>query len=117
MFKRSFLLVTLISLMVFVSAFASQLWITKDLPSSYDTGLSIEKGFKTSKTPILVEFYSDSCGTCKRLSPIIRELKEGPYKNRPYPGNDGCRSPKTRILPGCLVWIPCRACLCSIITT
>jgi thioredoxin 1 len=82
MFKRSFFLVTLISLMVFLSAFASQLWITKDLPSSYDPGLSIEKAFKTSKVPILVEFYSDSCGTCKRLSPIIHELKEGPFKDR-----------------------------------
>jgi thiol-disulfide isomerase/thioredoxin len=82
MFKRSFFLVMLISLMVFVSAFAGQMWMTKDLPSSYDPGLSIEQAFKTSKVPILVEFYSDSCGTCKRLSPIIHELKDGPYKNR-----------------------------------
>src|SRR5690242_14555768 len=82
MFKRSFFLVMLISLMVFVSAFAGQMWMTKDLPSSYDPGLSIEQAFKSSKVPILVEFYSDSCGTCKRLSPIIHELKDGPYKDR-----------------------------------
>lgn len=82
MFKRSFLLVSLIVLMVFASAFASQMWITKDLPSAYDPGLSIDAAFKTSKTPLLVEFYSDSCGTCKRLAPIIHELQEGPYKNK-----------------------------------
>jgi thiol-disulfide isomerase/thioredoxin len=82
MFRRSFLLVFIITLMVFASAFASQMWITKDLPSSYDTGLNIEKAFKTSKAPLLIEFYSDSCGTCRRVTPVIHELQEGPYKNK-----------------------------------
>ncbi len=82
MFKRSFFLVTLILSLVFASAFASQLWMTKDLPSSYDPGLSIEKAFKSSKVPLLVEFYSDTCGTCKKLTPIIHELETGPYKDR-----------------------------------
>jgi len=82
MFRRSFLLVAMIVLMVFASAFASQMWITKDLPSSYDTGLSIEKAFKTSKVPLLIEFYSDTCGTCKTLAPVIHALQEGRYKNR-----------------------------------
>jgi len=82
MFRRSFLLVALIVLMVFASAFASQMWITKDLPSSYDTGLPIEKAFKTSNVPLLIEFYSDSCGTCKTLAPVIHDLQEGQYKNR-----------------------------------
>lgn len=82
MFKRSFLLVVIIVLMVFASAFASQMWMTKDLPSAYDPGLSIDTAFKTSKAPLLIEFYSDSCGTCKRLTPVIHELEDGPYKNR-----------------------------------
>lgn len=82
MFKRSFFLVLMIISLVFASAFAAQLWITRDLPSAYDPGLSIEKAFKASKVPLLVEFYSDSCGTCKKLTPIIHELKEGPYKDR-----------------------------------
>ncbi len=82
MFRRSFLLVAMIVLMVFASAFASQMWITKDLPSSYDTGLPIEKAFKTSKVPLLIEFYSDTCGTCKTLAPVIHDLQEGRYKNR-----------------------------------
>ena len=82
MFKRSFLLVSLIFLLVFASAFASQMWTTKDLPSAYDSGLTIEKAFKTSKVPLLIEFYSDTCGTCKRLAPVIHSLEDGPYKGR-----------------------------------
>lgn len=82
MFKRSFLLVALIFGMVFASAFAAQLWITRDLPSAYDPGLSIEKAFKTSKAPLLVEFYSDSCGTCKRLTPLIHTLQTERYPQR-----------------------------------
>jgi thiol-disulfide isomerase/thioredoxin len=82
MFKRSFFLVLMIVSLVFASAFASQLWMTRELPSSFDPGLSIEKAFKTSKVPLLVEFYSDSCGTCKKLTPLIHELKDGPYKER-----------------------------------
>jgi thiol-disulfide isomerase/thioredoxin len=82
MFKRSFLLVSLIFLLVFASAFASQMWSTRDLPSAYDKGLTIEKAFKTSKVPLLIEFYSDSCGTCKRLTPVIHSLEEGPYQGK-----------------------------------
>lgn len=82
MFKRSLLLVSAIIALVFTSAFASQLWITKDLPSSYDTGLTIEKAFKTSKEPLLIEFYSDSCGACRRVAPVVHQLSETRYKNR-----------------------------------
>lgn len=82
MFKRSFFLVLIIVTLVFTSAFASQLWITRNLPSSYDPGLEIGKAFKSSKVPLLVEFYSDSCGTCRKLTPVIHELESGPYKNR-----------------------------------
>jgi thiol-disulfide isomerase/thioredoxin len=82
MFKRSFLLVSLVFLLVFASAFASQMWSTRDLPSAYDNGLTIEKAFKTSKVPLLIEFYSDDCGTCKRLTPVIHTLEEGPYKGK-----------------------------------
>jgi thiol-disulfide isomerase/thioredoxin len=82
MFKRSFLMVVLIFTLVFASAFASQMMMTRDLPSTYDSGLTIEKAFKTSQAPLLVEFYSDTCGTCKRLAPIIHDLLETRYRNR-----------------------------------
>jgi thioredoxin-like negative regulator of GroEL len=82
MFKRSFFLVSLVFLLVFASAFASQIWMTRDLPSTYDQGLTIEKAFKTSKVPLLIEFYSDTCGTCKRLAPVIHALESGPYQGR-----------------------------------
>ena len=85
MFKRSLLLVIAIIAFVFTSAFASQLWITKDLPSSYDTGLTIEKAFKTSKAPLLIEFYSDTCGACRRVAPLVHTLSETRYKNRLTP--------------------------------
>lgn len=82
MFKRSFLLAIGVFLLVFGSAFSAQLWIKKDLPSSFDSGLTIEQAFKTSKVPLLVEFYSDTCGTCRRLTPEIHKLYEGPYKGK-----------------------------------
>lgn len=81
MFKRSFVLASAVLLTAFVSSFAAQLWVTRDLPSSYDPGVSIGEAFKTSKNPLLIEFYSDDCGTCRRLSPVIHALREGPYKN------------------------------------
>jgi thioredoxin-like negative regulator of GroEL len=79
MFKRSLLLVALIFLVVFTSAFTSQMMITKDLPSSFDSGLTIEQAFKTSQVPLLVEFYSDDCGTCRKLTPVLHEMKDKRY--------------------------------------
>ena len=81
MFKRSFLMVATVLLLVFASAFTGQMMATRNLPSSYDPGLSIEEAFQTSKTPLLVEFYSDTCTTCQRIAPIVHEL-EGEYKDR-----------------------------------
>lgn len=82
MFKRSFMLVVMIVLLVFVSAFASQMWVTRDLPSSFDPGLSIDTAFKTSKVPLLIEFYSDDCATCRRVAPMVHELKDTLYKDK-----------------------------------
>jgi thioredoxin 1 len=82
MFKRSFLLVLLIISVVFGSAFATQMAMTASLPSSYDNGLTIEQAFKTSKVPILIEFYSDTCGSCKKLAPVIHDLQTTRYKDR-----------------------------------
>lgn len=82
MFKRSLLLVLSIVLLVFTSAFATQMALTRDLPSSYDPGLTIQEAFQTSKVPLLIEFYSDTCGTCKKVTPMLHELKQSAYKDR-----------------------------------
>lgn len=82
MFKRSFFLVMLVVGLVFASALSAQLWITKDLPSTYDTGLTIGQAFKTSRVPLLIEFYSDTCGTCRRVAPWVHDLIETRYRGR-----------------------------------
>lgn len=82
MFKRSLGMVFLVVALVFTSAFITQMALTQDLPSSYDKGLTIEQAFKTSKVPLLIEFYSDSCGTCKTLTPVIHELHRTHYHDR-----------------------------------
>ncbi len=79
MFKKSLLMVLLVFGLVFTSAFASQLWITKDLPSSYDPGTSLDTAFKSAKTPLLIEFYSDGCGSCQKLAPVIHKLSTDRY--------------------------------------
>lgn len=37
---------------------------------------NFEKEVLKSEIPVLVEFYSDSCIPCKRLSPILGDLEE-----------------------------------------
>ena len=75
MFSRSFLVVLSILAVVFVSGFAGQYISASKLPSTYDPGISIQQAFKQAKKagngPVLVEFYSDTCGTCQRVTPWI----------------------------------------------
>lgn len=82
MFKRSFLMVALIFVVVFTSAFSTQLYLTRDLPSNFDTGLTIEQAFKSSKVPLLIEFYTDSCATCRKVTPVVHELSKSRYQDR-----------------------------------
>lgn len=81
MFKKSFLLVVTVLILVFTSAFTTQMLINSNLPSSYDSGLTIQKAFQTSKVPLLVEFYSDTCGTCQKVAPLVHEIGKQ-QKNR-----------------------------------
>ncbi len=75
MFQRSMLMVSAILVMVFASAFTSQWLSSASVPSSYDAGIRLDEAFQNSKTPILVEFYSDSCGTCQQVAPMVDSLK------------------------------------------
>ena len=39
---------------------------------------NFESEVLNSNVPVLLEFYSDSCIPCKRMSPILAELEEEP---------------------------------------
>lgn len=82
MFRKSFVLVLLILAVVFSSAFASQMFITSQLPSSYDPGLSVMQAFQTAKTPLLIEFYSDDCSTCKKVTPLLHNTYNKSLKSK-----------------------------------
>ena len=82
MFKKSLLMVALVMTVVFASAFTSQMIQTRGLPSSYDPGLSIDDAFKTSKVPVFIEFYTDTCSTCRKVSPWVHELVKEKYKDQ-----------------------------------
>ena len=81
MFRKSLLLVAAILTLVIGSGLTSQLYIAQGLPSAYDSGLTLDKAFKTAKTPLLIEFYTDSCGTCRKVTPLVHETAKG-FKDR-----------------------------------
>ncbi len=82
MFKKSLLMVALVMTVVFASAFTSQMIQTQGLPSSFDPGLSIDEAFKTSKVPVFIEFYTDTCSTCRKVSPWVHDLVKEKYKDQ-----------------------------------
>ncbi|MES2595229.1 MAG: thioredoxin [Verrucomicrobiota bacterium] len=56
-------------------------WIVLDmsLPASSpkkatETGSSLLVTLKTSRVPVLVEFYADWCDPCKNVGPVVEEL-------------------------------------------
>ncbi|OGI17762.1 MAG: hypothetical protein A2287_09050 [Candidatus Melainabacteria bacterium RIFOXYA12_FULL_32_12] len=44
-------------------------------PSDYNTGISWDEAIKMDK-PIVVNFYVDWCGYCKRFAPILENLRK-----------------------------------------
>jgi thiol:disulfide interchange protein len=73
MFKRSLLTVILVFLVTFALGFWFQWQQVGALPSRYDPGVTIDTAFKTAKTPLLVEFYSDTCGRCRQVTPLLHK--------------------------------------------
>lgn len=61
---------------VFMTSYVNGMVESGKLPSTYDTGLTLDEAFKTSKVPVLIEFYADSCQSCRRLAPIMHEVME-----------------------------------------
>lgn len=80
MFKQSIWMVLAIVLVVFVSTSWTQWQALGQLPSAYDPGIQIQKAFQTSKTPLLVEFYSDECGSCRTATPILHHTYNQQFK-------------------------------------
>jgi thioredoxin-like negative regulator of GroEL len=80
MYRKSFFLV-LISL-IFMGILATGTRIVEaipgvnGLPSSYDPKITVEDAVQSSSKPLLVEFYTDNCQTCRVVTPWVYKLQE-----------------------------------------
>jgi len=45
------------------------------VPSQFDKGITLEEALKGTK-PILVKFYADWCGACRRAAPVFNAARE-----------------------------------------
>ena len=84
MYKKSFFLAVLsvisVGLVITASGYISG-WSGGNVPSHFDSGLTVEQATHQSSQPLLIEFYSDSCGTCKELTPKIHNVQTQ-FKNK-----------------------------------
>ncbi|MBK8189908.1 MAG: thioredoxin family protein [Vampirovibrionales bacterium] len=51
-------------------------------PSQYDPGVSLSAAAKTAQTPLLIEFYSDDCGACVQLTPLVHRVATTAFARR-----------------------------------
>jgi len=82
MFKRSLFLVLGVLAVVLSITVCTNLYYTRAVPSSYDTGKTIGEAFKTSNVPLLVEFYSDSCNACRQVTPLMHQVYRQHFSQR-----------------------------------
>ncbi len=71
MFRRSIVVVLGVIALVLVSSFVNAMMLSGNLPSAYDTGLTVDTAFKTSEKPLLIEFYTDECTSCQMVTPLV----------------------------------------------
>jgi thioredoxin-like negative regulator of GroEL len=76
MFKQSLLLILALVAITAIISFSGNLMALKALPSSYDAGLTLDVAFKDKTTPVLVEFYTDSCRSCQILTPMLHGVMQ-----------------------------------------
>lgn len=80
MYRKSFFIVLMSLIMMGLLATGTKLVMAipgiSGLPSSYDPKIRVEDAVKTSKKPLLIEFYSDTCRTCRIVTPWMHELKD-----------------------------------------
>lgn len=82
MFKQSIWMVLAVVLVVFVSTSWTQWKALGELPSAYDPGVRIQEAFQTAETPLLVEFYSDDCGSCRQATPVLHGVYNSEFKDK-----------------------------------
>jgi thiol-disulfide isomerase/thioredoxin len=80
MYRKSFFMVVLSLIVMGLLASGTKMVMAipglTGLPSSYDPHVRMEDAMQTSTKPLLVEFYTDTCGTCKVLTPWVHQLKD-----------------------------------------
>lgn len=56
--------------------------LSGEAPSRYDPGLTVEAAARQSAKPLLIEFYSDDCGACRSVTPMIHHTYQTTLANR-----------------------------------
>jgi thioredoxin 1 len=76
-FRKSLFFVLSTLLLVMAATFSANWMEARSLPSAYDPGISLAQAFQQADKPLLVEFYADTCGTCRRMAPVMHEAMAG----------------------------------------
>ena len=82
MFRKSIGLVVTVLTVVIAVTFVAERIAAKSLPSAYDPGVSIQTAFQTTDRPLLIEFYSDQCESCRAVTPILHEVYQAHFKSK-----------------------------------
>ena len=80
MYKKSFFIIVLSIVMVGLGVTAmgsinTLMMFGQAAPSKFDPGITLEEATKSSDKPLLIEFYSDSCGSCRQITPVVDRVK------------------------------------------
>lgn len=81
MYKKSFFIVILALVMVGLGVTATGsintlMLFGQTAPSKFDPGITVEEATKRSDKPLLIEFYSDNCGSCRQITPVVDRVKD-----------------------------------------
>jgi thiol-disulfide isomerase/thioredoxin len=71
MFRQSVLLVAAVIGAIVLGMLTGTQIFGQRLPSAYDPGLRLDAAVAKASKPLLIEFYTDDCGTCQRTTPWV----------------------------------------------